>query len=44
MGGLFGGVFKRTDKKPKRGPREDLPPEVQRVVDVLKSVIDPRRA
>lgn len=35
------GIFKRPEKKPKRGPREDLPPEVQKVVEVLKSVIDP---
>ncbi|NJF24178.1 iron-sulfur cluster assembly protein [Thermococcus sp. Bubb.Bath] len=35
------GIFKRPEKKPKRGPREDLPPEVKRVVSLLRSVVDP---
>ena len=35
------GIFKRPAKKPKKGPREDLPPEVRRVVEVLRSVKDP---
>ena len=35
------GIFKRPAKRPKEGPREDLPPEVMRVVEVLRSVIDP---
>ena len=34
-------VFKRSSKKPKKGPREDLPPEVRRVVKALRSVKDP---
>ena len=38
--GLLGN-FKRPAKKPKKGPREDLPPEVRRVVEVLRSVKDP---
>jgi metal-sulfur cluster biosynthetic enzyme len=38
--GLFG-IFKRPKRKPKRGPREDLPPEVKRVVNLLRSVVDP---
>ncbi|WP_335755228.1 iron-sulfur cluster assembly protein [Thermococcus siculi] len=36
------GIFKSPKKKtPRKGPREDLPPEVRRVVEVLRSVIDP---
>ncbi|WP_258084168.1 iron-sulfur cluster assembly protein [Thermococcus thermotolerans] len=37
--GLFE-LFK-AKKKPKRGPREDLPPEVSRVVRILEKVHDP---
>jgi len=33
--------FLKPEKKPKRGPREDLPPEVKAVVEVLRNVIDP---
>ena len=35
------GIFKKPAKRPKKGPREDLPPEVKRVVEVLRSVKDP---
>ena len=36
------GIFKSPKKKtPKKRPRDDLPPEVQRVVEALRSVIDP---
>ncbi len=35
------GIFKKPSKRPKKGPREDLPPEVRRVVEVLRSVKDP---
>ncbi|NJE04742.1 iron-sulfur cluster assembly protein [Thermococcus sp. M36] len=36
------GIFRSPKKRtPKRGPREDLPPEVKRVVEVLRSVNDP---
>ncbi|MBP1912674.1 iron-sulfur cluster assembly protein [Thermococcus stetteri] len=35
------GIFKGPKRKPKRGPREDLPPEVKRVVSTLRNVIDP---
>ena len=36
------GIFKAPKRKaPKRGPREGLPHEVKRVVEVLRSVIDP---
>ena len=36
------GIFKAPPRKaPKRGPREDLPNEVKRVVEVLRSVMDP---
>ena len=36
------GIFKSPKRTTaKRGPREDLPPEVKRVVEVLRSVIDP---
>jgi len=39
--GLFG-VFKSTQKRaPKKGPREDLPPEVRSVVAALRGVKDP---
>ncbi|WP_297488263.1 iron-sulfur cluster assembly protein [Thermococcus sp.] len=38
--GLFG-IFKGPKRRPKKGPREDLPPEVMAVVERLKSVIDP---
>ncbi|WP_297435247.1 iron-sulfur cluster assembly protein [Thermococcus sp.] len=39
--GLFG-VFKPTQRRaPKKGPREDLPPEVRSVVGVLREVEDP---
>ncbi|NJE41917.1 iron-sulfur cluster assembly protein [Thermococcus sp. GR6] len=37
--GLFN--LLRSGKKPKSGPRKDLPPEVQRVVKILKKVQDP---
>ncbi|WP_297509789.1 iron-sulfur cluster assembly protein [Thermococcus sp.] len=33
------GIFKKRPQK--TGPREDLPPEVKRVVEVLRGVIDP---
>ncbi len=41
--GLNGSVgeLQKTRQKPKKGPREDLPPEVRRVVEVLRSVKDP---
>jgi metal-sulfur cluster biosynthetic enzyme len=35
------GIFKGPERRPKRGPREDLPPEVKRVVSTLQNVIDP---
>jgi len=36
------GIFRTPKRKtPKRGPREDLPPEVRQVVGALQSVIDP---
>ncbi len=36
------GIFRSPKKRtPKKGPREDLPPEVKQVVNVLRSVIDP---
>jgi metal-sulfur cluster biosynthetic enzyme len=35
------GIFKRPKRKPKRGPREDLPPEIKLVVSTLQNVIDP---
>lgn len=38
--GLFG-IFKGPKRRPKKGPREDLPAEVRTVVEGLKSVIDP---
>lgn len=31
----------RPKNRPKKGPRDDLPPEVKRVVDILTNVIDP---
>ncbi|NJE00186.1 DUF59 domain-containing protein [Thermococcus sp. LS1] len=31
----------RSGKRPKSGPRKDLPPEVQRVVEILKKIQDP---
>jgi len=37
--GLFG--FLKPKKRPKRGPREDLPGEVRRVVRLLERVRDP---
>ncbi len=35
------GIFKRPERKPKRGPREDLPPDVKHIVEALRSVKDP---
>ncbi len=36
------GIFRAPKRKtPKRGPREDLPPDVREVVEALRSVIDP---
>jgi len=37
--GLLG--FLKPKNTPKRGPREDLPPEVKRVVEILNGVTDP---
>ncbi len=36
------GIFGSSQRKaPKRGPRDDLPPEVKRVVNRLREVVDP---
>ncbi|WP_297068738.1 iron-sulfur cluster assembly protein [Thermococcus sp.] len=39
--GLLGIFGSPQRKAPKRGPRDDLPPEVKRVVNRLREVVDP---
>ncbi len=39
--GLLGIFGSPQRKAPKRGPKDDLPPEVKRVVNRLREVVDP---